>query len=121
MPESGPEYRIDYVEFGAADIEKTKQFYTAAFGWRFTDYGPDYTSFHDGRLSGGFTTESTPGTRGGALVVLYTRALETAIERVKAAGGTIVREPFEFPGGRRFHFTDPDGNELALWSDGEPG
>ena len=65
MTESGPEYRIDYVEFGAADIEKTKRFYTAAFGWQFTDYGPDYTSFHDGRLSGGFTTDSTPGSRGG--------------------------------------------------------
>jgi uncharacterized protein len=120
MSESGPDYRIDYVEFGAADIEKTKQFYTAAFGWEFTDYGPGYTSFNDGRLSGGFTTDATPGSRGGALVVLYTHDLETALEKVKSAGGTIVKEPFDFPGGRRFHFADPSGNVLAVWSDKEP-
>src|SRR4051812_43850025 len=87
MSESGPEYRIDYVEFGATDIEKVKQFYAAAFGWAFTDYGPDYTSFHDGRLSGGFTTDSAPGSRGGALVVLYTQDLESALAKVASAGG----------------------------------
>ena len=118
MSATGPEYGIDYIEFPAIDIEKTKRFYHDAFGWVFTDYGPDYTSFHDGRLDGGFSTAATPG--GGALIVLYSQDLEAAMGRVIAAGGTIVKEPFAFPGGRRFQFTDPSGNELAIWSDREP-
>jgi predicted enzyme related to lactoylglutathione lyase len=118
MSESDHEYRIDYIEFGTTDIKGTRQFYNAAFGWEFTDSGPGYTSFHDGRLAGGFTTDAKPG--GGPLVVLYTKDLEAALEKVKAVGGTIVKEPFAFPGGRRFQFTDPSGNELAVWSDQEP-
>ncbi len=117
MSESGSESRIDYIEFAATDIEGTRRFYHAVFGWEFTDYGPGYTSFHDGRLAGGFTTEATPG--GGPLVVIYSRKLEAALDKVKVAGGSIVKEPFSFPGGRRFQFTDPSGNELAVWSDQE--
>jgi predicted enzyme related to lactoylglutathione lyase len=86
------------------------------FGWRFEGYGPDYTSFQDGRLAGGFTREQ-PVRLGGPLVVIYGRQLEELETKVKQAGGTIVREPFSFPGGRRFHFRDPSGNELAIWSD----
>jgi len=108
-------HRIDYIEFGAADITKTKQFYTQVFGWEFTDYGPDYTSFHDGRISGGFTTDVAPGTS--PLVVLYASSLEKTFELVKASGGHILRAVFDFPGGRRFHFADPSGNELAVWSE----
>lgn len=108
--------RIDYIEFPATDLAATKAFYTNAFGWKFEDYGPAYTAFQDGRLSGGFTTEAK-GPAGSPLVVLYTGELEMAEENVKAAGGRIVKAIFSFPGGRRFHFADPNGNELAVWSD----
>jgi predicted enzyme related to lactoylglutathione lyase len=106
---------IDYIEFGATDIEATKRFYAACFGWKFTDYGPDYVAFEDGRLTGGFTTESKPG--GAPLVVLYSSNLEQIFTTVKAQHARIVREIFSFPGGRRFHFLDPNGNELALWGE----
>lgn len=91
------------------------------FGWIFEDYGPGYTSFHDGRIAGGFNSGAQPSgaderlTRG-TLVVIYSPALEDTYAKVKQAGGIIVRETFEFPGGRRFHFADPNGNELAVWS-----
>jgi len=90
--------------------------YAAVFGWEFTDYGPDYTCFNDGRLRGGFAAapEVAPG---GPLAVFYAVELEDIQARIKAAGGKVVRETFEFPGGRRFHFVDPSGNELAVWSD----
>jgi hypothetical protein len=108
--------RIDYVEFPAIDIAATKQFYSEVFGWRFEDYGPDYTSFEDGRLRGGFAKASEVK-GGGPLVVIYAAALEATEAAVKEAGGKIVKEIFSFPGGRRFHFADPNGNELAVWSD----
>jgi predicted enzyme related to lactoylglutathione lyase len=108
--------RIDYIEFPATDIQATKRFYEQAFGWKFTDYGPAYTSFEDGRLTGGFRAEATVA-RGGALVILFAVDLDDAERRVRDAGGTIVKPTFSFPGGRRFHFTDPSGNELAVWSD----
>jgi predicted enzyme related to lactoylglutathione lyase len=111
-----PENQIDYIEFPAADIEPMKQFYRAVFGWKFEDYGPDYSSFSDGRVSGGFTTER-PAPAANLLVVIYANDLEAAQDRVKAAGGLIVKETFSFPGGQPFHFTDPSGNELAVWSD----
>lgn len=108
--------RIDYIEFPAADIAATKKFYTAAFGWTFTDYGPDYVSFEDGRMSGGFTkVQSVSGN--GTLVVLYASDLEKTEATVVKYGGKITKPPFTFPGGRRFHFTDPNGNELAVWSE----
>jgi len=108
--------QIDYIEFPASDIAKTKNFYAAVFGWKFTDYGPDYTSFEDGRIAGGFSTAEAV-IRRGALVVLYALDLAGIEDQVKAAGGLITKEVFDFPGGRRFHFTDPNGNELAVWSD----
>jgi len=117
-PPSGAERdrRIDYIEFPATDVAAAKRFYTEVFGWKFTDYGPDYTSFEDGRLAGGFTKkDSAP--RGGALIVIYARDLQATEERVRAAGGVIVKATFSFPGGRRFHFTDPSGNEMAVWSE----
>lgn len=116
MSQAEQDRRVDYVEFGATDIEQTKQFYSGIFGWEFTDYGPEYTSFHDGRLAGGFraAAEVKPG---GPLVVLYATDLEGIETKIKESGGRIVQETFEFPGGRRFHFTDPSGNELAVWSD----
>lgn len=109
-------HRIDYIEFSATDIASTKKFYTAVFGWKFTDYGPEYVSFEDGRISGGFAkAQSMSGN--GALVVVYSSALEKTQNAVVRSGGTITKPPFAFPGGRRFHFTDPNGNELAVWSD----
>lgn len=108
--------RIDYVEFPAGDVAKTKAFYIQAFGWKFTDYGPEYTSFEDGRIAGGFTTDRQVA-RGGPLVVIYAADVSGMETRVRAAGGSIVKDIFSFPGGRRFHFTDPSGNELAVWSD----
>ena len=107
--------RIDYVEFTTKSVTATKAFYGQVFGWKFTDYGPDYTSFEDGRLGGGFTTEGVKA----PLVVIYAVDLEAIEAQVKAAGGVIVKPTFSFPGGRRFHFKDPGGNELAVWSDKE--
>jgi predicted enzyme related to lactoylglutathione lyase len=112
---SNAEHRIDYVEFGATDIAAIKRFYSAVFGWSFTDYGPDYTSFVDGRIAGGFSREAAPGSS--PLIVIYARDLQATYASVKDSGGTILKEIFSFPGGRRFHFTDPSGNELAVWSE----
>ena len=108
--------RIDYIELPVIDIGEAKRFYGEVFGWTFVDYGPDYASFNDGRLDGGFRKEAAVQ-RGGPLVIMYSVNLERIREEVKSAGGTIVVDIFEFPGGRRFHFTDPSGNELAVWSD----
>src|SRR6202030_1698360 len=106
---------MDYIEFPAADIARTKVFYGEVFGWKFTDYGPDYTSFEDGRLYGGFSKERA-AMQGGALIVIYAHDLEAAELAVQKAGAKISKEIFSFPGGRRFHFIAPDGNELAVWS-----
>lgn len=108
--------RIDYIELPATDIGATKRFYMDAFGWKFTDYGPDYTSFEDGRLAGGFTKDGKVA-KGGPLVVIYADTLEAQEAKVRQAGGTITKPIFSFPGGRRFHFSDPSGNELAVWSE----
>lgn len=108
--------RIDYIEIDATDVAATKRFYSEAFGWKFTDYGPDYTSFEDGRLNGGFRKADRVG-QGSVLVVIFAVDLARAEAKVRAAGGSIVKPVFEFPGGRRFHFTDPSGNEMAVWSD----
>jgi len=109
-------FRIDYIEFPVTDIAATKRFYQDVFAWVFTDYGPDYTSFADGRIAGGFTKE-TQVRPPGPLIVIYAEDLAAVQEKIKAANGKIVKPTFEFPGGKRFHFTDPSGNELSVWSD----
>jgi predicted enzyme related to lactoylglutathione lyase len=119
LQDSAQDQRIDYIELSVTDVAVAKGFYGAAFGWRFEDYGPDYASFADGRLSGGFTKAGAVR-QGGPLIVIFAVDLEAAEKRVRAAGGTIVRPTFSFPGGRRFHFSDPSGNELAVWSDRNP-
>jgi hypothetical protein len=116
MPTNFNNRRMDYIEFPATDIAATKTFYQRVFGWEFEDYGPDYTSFRDGRLSGGFTTDRGVA-QGGVLVVIYATGLAALEAEVVAAGGVIVKPAFSFPGGRRFHFTDPNGNEVAVWSE----
>ena len=115
MSQASHNNQIDYIEFPAIDLEKTKLFYSTVFGWKFEDYGPEYASFHDGRLSGGFRKEKKIKSAG-PLIVLYASDLEAIQRRIILADGKITRPTFEFPGGRRFHFSDPNGNELAVWS-----
>ena len=115
MSTQGKDRQIDNIEFNVSDIARSKAFYGGAFGWTFVDYGPTYTEFSDGRLTGGFTT-GEPVRPGGPLVVLYADDLDATQQRLKALGAVITRETFSFPGGRRFHFTDPDGYELAVWN-----
>lgn len=116
MSRAEQDRRIDYIEFESTDMVETKRFYSENFGWEFTDYGPDYVSFNDGRMDGGFRAAENVSA-GGPLIVLYSKNLEEIEAQVRSSGGKIVRGIFEFPGGRRFHFTDPSGNELAIWSD----
>ena len=118
MSQSKPDKQIDYIEIPAREIGRTKEFYRTVFEWKFEDYGESYTSFFDGRLAGGFTTER-PAPAHGLLLVIYGSDLVAFQKKIEAAGGKIVRDIFSFPGGRRFHFTDPNGNELAVWSDVE--
>jgi len=111
-------HAIDYIEFTVTDLAEAKRFYGAAFGWTFQDYGPDYVGIQ--RAGGGEVggmVQAPNVARGGPLVILYSSDLEASVRAVQAAGGNLTKEPFEFPGGRRFHFLDPAGNELAVWSD----
>ena len=111
--------KVDYIEFPARDLISIQTFYETAFSWSFTDYGPEYKAFTDGKIDGGFyKSENKSSTeQGSVLVVLYAVDLQLTKENVISSGGTIIKDIFEFPGGRRFHFTDPSGNELAVWSD----
>lgn len=111
--------QINYVEFAAADLEATKAFFEQAFGWSFTDYGSDYTAFAGQGLDGGFYRAelAAESSSGSALLVFYSAHLEGTLAKVEAAGGRILKPIFAFPGGRRFHFAEPSGNELAVWSD----
>ncbi|SDF90554.1 hypothetical protein SAMN04487996_113151 [Dyadobacter soli] len=108
---------INYIEFYCKRIPVIKAFYSHAFGWTFTDYGPEYAAFEDGKLSGGFHQNQEETAGGNPLVVLYSADLEGVRDKVVEAGGTITVDIFAFPGGRRFHFADPDGNVLAVWSE----
>ncbi|NND26359.1 MAG: VOC family protein [Flavobacteriaceae bacterium] len=107
---------INYVEFKAKDIQAIKSFYSKCFGWVFTDYGPTYTAFTDSGLFGGFEQSNDPIING-ALVVLYHKDLDSIQKAIVEQKGKISKAIFSFPGGRRFHFMDPTGNELAIWSD----
>lgn len=112
-------HAINYIEFRAEDLELVKDFYGKVFGWKFTDYGPEYVAFNDGTLDGGFAkTDRKPerSGRGDALVIIYSDNLEASAFGVEQNGGKIIEPIFDFPGGRRFHFQDPAGNELAVWS-----
>ncbi len=111
--------KINYVELPAKDIPATKAFFTQVFGWTFEDFGPEYTAFSDQGLDGGFFKADLASStkNGGALIVFYSKELEATQAKIKAAGGVIVEPIFSFPGGRRFHFAEPSGNEFAVWSD----
>ena len=110
---------VDYVEWPARDFAAVQAFYAQVFGWTFTDFGPEYTAFSDEGLDGGFFKSdlSVSADNGSALIVLYSDTLELTQAKIKAAGGTIIKPVFSFPGGHRFHFSDPNGNEYAVWSD----
>lgn len=105
--------KLDYLELYGPDFRAMKAFYGAAFGWSFVDYGADYVGFAEAGLDGGFQK----GEKGPPLPILYAEDIEASVAAVERAGGTITRPIFAFPGGRRFHFRDPAGNELAVWSD----
>lgn len=113
--------KLNYVEFPAFDLPSTKAFFEKAFGWSFVDYGPDYTAFSGQGLDGGFFKSnlcSRPES-GAALLVFFSNNLENTLAKVTKAGGTVIKPIFSFPGGRRFHFVEPSGNEFAVWSDSE--
>tara|TARA_R110000782_G_scaffold101417_7_gene188133 strand:+ start:2042 stop:2395 length:354 start_codon:yes stop_codon:yes gene_type:complete len=111
--------KINYVEFPAKDIEAAKKFFATAFSWSFVDYGPDYTAFSNEGIDGGFFKSelSSSTENGAALIVFYSDDLDKTESKVENAGGSIIKPIFSFPGGRRFHFGDPNGNEYAVWSD----
>ena len=109
-------HAIDYVEISVRDVAAAKRFYAAAFGWQFNDYGPAYAGIRGAEREMGGLTQTDSVATGGPLVVLYSRDLDATLAAVRSAGGEIVRKPFAFPGGRRFHFRDPSGNELAVWA-----
>ncbi len=110
--------KINYIEFPLIDPTATKQFFTSVFGWEFQEWGPNYLSFSGAGIDGGFNGEdNTPVQNPGVLIILYSNDLEASLADVKAAGATIIRDIYSFPGGRRFHFADPNGNELAIWSE----
>ena len=113
-------HSIDYIEFNSPEMAATGDFFAAAFGWTRTAYGPQYTGLHDGRPSGAEAGGIASGAAAPPLVIVYSADLDETLAAVLAAGGTLTQEPYEFPGGRRFHFREPGGAELAVWSEPDP-
>jgi predicted enzyme related to lactoylglutathione lyase len=109
--------KISYIEFTTTDIERTKQFYAKVFGWSFQDWGPDYIGIEGAGIDGGFSKGEPHEGAGAPLAILYSADLKATEAAVLAAGGSIVTPTFEFPGGRRFHFSDGAGNVLGVWSE----
>jgi predicted enzyme related to lactoylglutathione lyase len=111
--------KINYLEFPTKDMVATKIFFTQVFDWSFVDYGSDYTAFSNAGIDGGFFhSDLCSSTKNGsALTVFYSDNLEHTQEKIELALGTIIKPIFSFPGGRRFHFSEPSGNEFAVWSD----
>jgi len=114
--------KIDYIELPSKDLTVTKTFFSSVFSWSFVDYGPEYAAFSDQNINGGFfhSALSCSTDNGSALIVFYSQTLEQTQSKIENAGGTIIKPVFSFPGGRRFHFSDPNGNEYAVWSDKAP-
>jgi uncharacterized protein len=119
MASTDRHHAIDYVELTVTDLAQAMSFYTAAFGWRFNDYGPGYAGIvgPDGEGEVGGLAAGSEVRPGGPLVLLFSQDLDRTVEEVRQAGGTVVRGPYAFPGGRRFHFQDPSGNELGVYSE----
>ena len=112
-------HKVDFFELPVTDLAAAKAFYAAAFGWAYIDYGPDYADVQGAGLSGGLRATTTPPTRAGAMVIIYSDDL-AASERAVVAAGAPITERHEFPGGRRFQVLDPAGNELAVWTKTNP-
>jgi predicted enzyme related to lactoylglutathione lyase len=115
-PAEHTHHAIDYIEIAVTDVAQAKRFYGAAFGWTFNDYGPDYAGINGAAREVGGLCKASSVAAGGPLVVLFSTDLAATVSAVKEAGGKIVKEPYAFPGGKRFHFADPSGNELAVWA-----
>ncbi len=111
--------KINYVEWPAKDLSATKAFFTKVFAWKFEDYGPEYIAFSNEGLDGGFYQSDLCSSteNGSALIVFYSDSLKSTLTKIEKAGGTIIKPIFDFPGGSRFHFNDPNGNEFAVWSE----
>ena len=112
-------HKIDYVEFPCCDFQRTKDFFSTVFGWTYVDYSPEYAAIQNAGIEGGFYASDACSrtTQGAMIVIFYSTDLEATQHSIVNAGGTIIEETFSFPGGRRFHFTEPSGNEFAVWSD----
>ncbi|WP_354561093.1 MULTISPECIES: VOC family protein [unclassified Rhodococcus (in: high G+C Gram-positive bacteria)] len=110
-------HRLNYIEFSVTDLPGAQALYSTAFGWDFNSYGPGYAGIvgADGDEVGGLALVDEPAPRGGPLVLLYSDDLDASLASIRTAGGTLLKDPYEFPGGRRFHFADPSGNELGVW------
>jgi uncharacterized protein len=123
MPETSPHthHAIDYIEISVTDLEQAKLFYRSAFGWEFNDYGPQYAGIKspDGASASevGGLALANDVRAGGPFVLLFSADLDASVAAVEAAGGRVVDGPYDFPGGRRFHFHDPSGNELGVWAE----
>lgn len=109
-------HTIDYIEFTVRDLAAAKRFYSGAFGWKFTDYGPTYAAIQGAEREVGGLFQTDELRSGGPLVILYSDDLDASVRAVEDSGGKVLKAPYAFPGGRRFHFADPSGNELAVWS-----
>ena len=112
-------HKINYIEFPARNMYKTKRFFAEVFDWKFQDYGPEYCAFFESGMDGGFfkSEQHSDMDNGSVLVVLYSEDLDQSQKSIEVAGGSIKKAIFDFPGGKRFHFCDPNGNEFAVWSD----
>ena len=110
------ENRVDYIEIPVTDLDAAREFFAAMFGWSFQMWGDDYMSFNDGHLDGGFRRAAEPASSDGVLIIFFSTDLERDVDRVQELGATISQPIFPFPGGRRFHFVDPTGNEYAIWA-----
>lgn len=109
-------HAIDYIEFTVSDMAEAKRFYSAAFGWEFNEYGPDYAGIRKGDGEAGGLRSDIEVVTGGPLVILFSEDLAATLALVREAGGKIVKEPYGFPGGHRFEFQDPSGNHLAVYA-----
>ena len=111
--------KINYLEFPSKDLDRTKEFFSKVFSWEFEDFGNEYTAIHNAGLDGGFykCNEQALTSDGSVLVIIYSAELESTLNKIESSGGEITKPIFSFPGGRRFHFSDPSGNEFAVWSE----
>jgi len=111
--------KINYIEFPSENLQETKKFFKQVFDWSFEDYGPQYTAFSNAGIAGGFFKSELKSSteNGAALIVFYSESIEATEAKIITAGGSIIKPVFSFPGGRRFHFSEPAGNEFAVWTD----